>query len=99
MISKIIVRNVSVNLGREWEWEGESASYPSYGFPLLLRFFSFFFNLLLSLSFARENFPGRVRDTRNVSCVYECGYFSVINECYINRDVFSNREIIMQGGP
>lgn len=60
-------------------------------------FFSFlsFFFLFITLSFARGNFPERVRGIRNVSCVYHCGYFSVINECY--RDMFSLIAVTVQG--
>lgn len=43
----------------------------------------------------RENFSERVCDIGNVSCAYQCGYFSVIDERCINRDAFSSREIIV----
>lgn len=70
MISKISLR--SVHLGMR---EGEREKVR--GFSLFLSFLLFLY--LISL-IAYE----RVRDTRNVSCVYQLVIFPSIDECYIN---------------
>lgn len=80
--------------GRECELPESWFSYFFF-FLFFSFFFFFFFFLFITLSFARGNFPERVRGIRNVSCVYHCGYFSVINECY--RDMFSLIAITVQG--
>lgn len=60
---------------------GRECNLPESWFSPFSFFFFFYF---LSLSFAKESLLERVRGTRNVSCVYQCGYFSVIDKCYIN---------------
>lgn len=65
------------------EREGESASYPNHGFFLFLFFLIYY---------SRERISPRECVLSEVSCVhYQSGCFSVIDDCYINYDMFSNR--------